>query len=267
MKLRVIKKYLIIGLKIMRRDLILNFTYRAQFWGDTLGSIIWSLVYLAFIKIIFNYTDLLANWSYWQILLIFCFQQLNFYFIYIFIMPSLREFHDQIRKGNFDFIINKPLDSQFFSSVQKFTFSVSLCFVIMLIFLGYILQQLNWQFNWLQIIITLYLFCCSVIIVYACLNLIACLSFWFIRAEALTQVWFETYNISEYPRQIYHGWLKFIFCYILPFLLFFNLPAEAIQGIYHWPELLFISIFTLAITIFNRWFWNLSIKHYSSASS
>ncbi len=267
MKRSEIKKYYRVWITLIKRDLMASLMYRTDFWSDTMSTIIWTLIQFAFLSIVFNFTDMLAGWNFWQIIVIFCMQQLSFYLLYMFIFPSLRQFQDQVRKGDFDWIITKPIDAQFFTATQRFTFSVMISFLAVIGLLIYALIQIPNIITFSGVLFGIFLFICSILITFSIFYLFAGLIFIFIRANSLNQIYFQSNTMSLYPRNLFSGTLKYVLSTFWPFLLLFAIPAEAMLGIFDWPWIFTFFGLTIIFTVGSRLFWNATIKRYSSASS
>lgn len=267
MKRSEIKKYFRVWLTLIKRDLIAGLMYRLDFWSDTSSTLVWTAVQLVFLDIVFNFTDWLAGWNIWQIMVIFCFQQLSFYLVYMFLNPSLRQFADQIRRGDFDWIITKPIDPQFFTATQRFSFSVIISFFAIFGLLIYALIKVPNDIFWSNLLFGAVLFFCSLMITFSILYIFASLTFVFIRADSLSQIYYQSNAMSLYPRNLFHGPLKYFLSTLWPFLLLFALPAEAMLGIFDWPWILAFFFLTALFVLGSRKLWQTMIKYYSSASS
>lgn len=262
-----IKKYFTLWLALMRRDMMAAMAYRLQFWADTLGTLVWTLIQLSVLKLMFQETPIIGGWDFWHVLLLFTYQQLAFYFTYMFVYPAIKEFAEQIRQGTFDWVITRPLDSQFFVATQKFRFSVLFSFITVIFFYFYVLSHITSDFNWVRIFISGLLFICSISILSSILYIAASTMFWFVRGEALNSIVYSSLDIGRYPRRLYTGWIKYLFTFFWPFALLFNIPAEMALGLLTVPSLLIFLMITAVFAYVSRKFWLYSIKHYSSASS
>ena len=98
--------------------------------------------------------------------------------------------------------------------------------------------------------------------------ILATICFWTVRAQGVVWGYYNLFNIARMPDEAFRGAFKAVFTFALPVLLVSNVPtrvlADTLQSWHSWALLLGVGIAWAAIS---EWFWRISLRHYTSASS
>ncbi len=181
--------------------------------------------------------------------------------------PNLTEIVNYVREGTLDYVLLKPIDSQFWLSIKKFSFAgiPEIILGLTIVFWSAIRTGINLSvFNTLIFFVSLFI---GFVILYSVWFLIAASSIWFVKTWNATEVLRALLAAGRYPITAYPVILRLIFTLLLPVAFLTTFPAEAVLG-----ELkLVIIILGLALSTFffvvSRLFWIYALKHYTSASS
>ncbi len=181
--------------------------------------------------------------------------------------PNLTEIVNYVREGTLDYVLLKPIDSQFWLSIKKFSFAgiPEIILGLGIVFWSAIRTGINLSiYNTLAFFVSLFI---GFVILYSIWFLIAASSIWFVKTWNATEVLRALLAAGRYPITAYPVILRFIFTLLLPVAFLTTFPAEAVLG-----ELkFFIILFGLALSTFffvlSRQFWIYALKHYTSASS
>tara|TARA_B100000214_G_scaffold368799_1_gene340878 strand:+ start:150 stop:938 length:789 start_codon:yes stop_codon:yes gene_type:complete len=181
--------------------------------------------------------------------------------------PNLTEIVNYVREGTLDYVLLKPIDSQFWLSVKKFSFA-GLPEIILGLFI--VLWASIQTVDSLSIY-SFFIFIISLIfgfvILYSVWFLIAASSIWFVKTWNATEVLRALLAAGRYPISAYPIILRFIFTLVLPVAFLTTFPAEAILGKLNLNVLFFGLILSCLFFIMSRLFWQFALKHYTSASS
>ena len=181
--------------------------------------------------------------------------------------PNLTEIVNYVREGTLDYVLLKPIDSQFWLSVKKFSFAglPEIILGLLIVFWSAIKSGTNFSFYYLSLFLVSLFF--GFIILYSVWFLIAASSIWFVKTWNATEVLRALLAAGRYPITAYPVILRFIFTLILPVAFLTTFPAEAILGELEFSVLIIGLILSSLFFIFSRFFWNYALKHYTSASS
>ena len=181
--------------------------------------------------------------------------------------PNLTEIVNYVREGTLDYVLLKPIDSQFWLSVKKFSFAglPEIILGLLIVFWSAIKSGTYFSFYYLSLFLVSLFF--GFIILYSVWFLIAASSIWFVKTWNATEVLRALLAAGRYPITAYPVILRFIFTLILPVAFLTTFPAEAILGELEFSVLIIGLILSSLFFIFSRFFWNYALKHYTSASS
>jgi ABC-2 type transport system permease protein len=108
----------------------------------------------------------------------------------------------------------------------------------------------------------------GILIHYSLMFMLAAISFWTVRAQGIVWGYYNLFNIARMPDAAFKGAFKAVFTFALPVLLVSNVPtrvlANTLNSSISWLLLLGIGVMWALIS---EWFWRVSIRRYTSASS
>lgn len=183
----------------------------------------------------------------------------------MFLVPNLNRIVDLVQQGTLDFVLLKPISSQFWLSARTISLWGLSDLLFGLVIVGY-------AGNKLGLTITDYLFSLFPLLFAA----ISLYSLWFMLGS--TSIWFvKTYNITEvlrglleagrYPMVAYPTAYRFFFTFVVPVAFLTTVPAQAMlgRGEIIWPIASGILAGTLLLASIG--FWRFALRFYTSASS
>ncbi|MBI4787566.1 MAG: ABC-2 family transporter protein [Chloroflexi bacterium] len=250
-----------------RYSLMQELEYRVYFFANMFMSAFWMVWAVVGISILFLHRDTLGDWSYPQVLMVAALFTLFNGLMNALWRPNVGAVIGQIRDGSFDFVLTKPVNAQFISSLRNI---VVWRFADVLIGMGlivYALGLLHVTPTLPQIGAFVVMLAAGTIIIYSIWLLMVSLAFWFVKIENITEVFSAFYEAGRYPVTIYPGLIRAILTFVVPVAFVTTFPASALLGRLE-PETMLLGVFLAALFFFisNR-FWNFALRHYSSASS
>lgn len=272
--------YLRVLLLFARNSLVRDMTFRANFIIDTISSMAWMGMNLAFYVLIFQYTPMLgagSGWGKYEFFLFLSTTLLINSVVQTLFMANADEFSELIRTGSLDFALLKPIDTQFLVSLQRIDWSSlgNLGFGLVLIVYAY--WRLGDAPGPVPIALYLVYAACGVAILYSLMIALAASSVWLGRNQTLYDFWFYITSFSRYPREIYQGKygdpLRWFFTFLIPVLVVVNVPARFLVRSLRprTPEDWLLPAFTLLAALVSlaasRWIFNRALASYRSASS
>lgn len=263
-----------------RNSLIRDMTFRANFLIEIISSLSWVFMNLGFYILIFHYTPSLGRDTGWGKYEFFVFTGtaliINSLAGMLF-MTNADNFGELIRRGGLDFVLVKPVDTQFLVSLQRVDWSSSGNFLVGLGLLLYSLQQLGHCPSAVTTVLYVFYVLCGVVILYSLMFLLAATSVWLGRNETLFDFWFYIVSFGRYPMEIYQGRFghpfRWFFTFIVPVLIAINIPARLLveplrpQSFSDWWLPLFTILATGVSFAICRGVFQLALRSYRSASS
>ncbi|MCH2127153.1 MAG: ABC-2 family transporter protein [Pirellulaceae bacterium] len=278
--------YLQVFKTFLRNSLVREMTFRSNFVIQCISSLSWTVMNLGFYLLIFSHADQIGPDTGWGKYEFFVFLSTTMFintFVQAFFMPNAQEFSELIRRGNLDFALLKPIDTQFLISLSKVEWSACANFMAAGVLFIFSVWQLMARpenplsLSWFAIVLYLFYLACGVVILYSLMISLAATSIWLGRNQSLYNFWFYITNFARYPMEIYQqGWglpLWFLFTFIVPVLVVVNVPARLMaQPVAETsPSTTFLAVFAVVATVgsfvASRWIFTRALLSYRSASS
>jgi ABC-2 type transport system permease protein len=272
--------YLRVFLIFARNSMVRDMTFRANFIIDTLSSIGWMAMNLAFYVLVFQYTPTLGSgtgWGKYEFFLFLATTLVINSIVQALFMNNADEFSELIRTGSLDFALLKPIDTQFLVSLQRIDWSSCGNLVFGLALIVYASIKLDAPPGPLAIGLFVAYAACGVTILYSLMIALAASSVWLGRNQTLYDFWFYITNFARYPREIYRGKygdpLRWFFTFIIPVLVVINVPARFLvrslspQTLAEWGLPAFALVAAVGSLAASRWIFNRALASYRSASS
>ena len=181
--------------------------------------------------------------------------------------PNLGAIVTHVREGTLDFVLLKPIDSQFWLSLRTLA---PAGLGEMALGLGLIAwaapragapaDPLGWALAALMLLT-------GVCILYALWFLLATTSIWFVKTWNATEVLRAALTAGRFPLSAYPPALRLVFTAVLPIAFLTTVPAEAILG-RATPGWMALALLVAGVSLtLCRAFWRFALRHYTSASS
>ena len=182
-----------------------------------------------------------------------------------FLAPNLNRIVDHVQKGTLDFVLLKPISSQFWLS----THTLSPWGLPDLIF-GVIL--ISYAGGRLGITLTNYLISAIPLVfglgsLYSLWFMLGATSIWFVKIYNVTEVLRGLLEAGRYPMVAYPIAYRFFFTFVVPVAFFTTVPAEAMLGRVQVGWIVGAGLLALGLLIVTRFFWSFALRFYTSASS
>ncbi|MDR3711166.1 MAG: ABC-2 family transporter protein [Capsulimonadaceae bacterium] len=247
--------------------------FRANFFANLVANLAWMLTLLIFIDILFRNTQSVAGWSKAEMLVLFgTYTSLRGLSNTLF-YNNLSQLPNSIRTGTMDFILTKPVNSQFYVSLRYIGLddlgqTVGGLFVVAY---GWAILPSHPPADPLVAAAFTGMLACSLALFYSLTLLMMTLSFWLVRLDNLMILGDMMFSIARTPIDIFRrfgGGVFFVLTYILPLAFIAALPVKMLFGAVS-PgrallEALLLAAFFLAASAA---FWRYATRSYSSASS
>ncbi len=168
----------------------------------------WMFLNLAFYLLVFRYTNSIGKntgWEQHQFFVFFGTSLVINSVVQAFFMTNVDEMTDMIRTGGLDFLLVKPIDTQFLVSLRRIEWSSLSNLVMGLVLLGYSLVHLAYVPGLLQVLLYLVYVICGMAIYYSLMIALGSSTVWMGRNLTLYDFWFYITTFSRYPMEIYTG--------------------------------------------------------------
>lgn len=262
-----LKRYLKLYFYFWKNCLIRDWEFRFNVVIWTFMEFLWFGLFLVSVELAFGQVDSIAGWTKDEVLLLTCVYTLFHDFAWTFVLDNLNRFSEQIRRGNFDFILLKPINPRFHVSTRYFESDHYLKIVAMIILINHFLDRLQIHLSLSSGIIFFCLFFLGLFIIYNLFFIFSTTNIWFINLFNLQELYGSVIDAGRFPVAIFKGNLKHIFIYLIPVAFIATFPTQALMGKIGFEKVFLGILIAIVMFAVSQWFWKFALRRYQSASS
>ncbi len=186
----------------------------------------------------------------------------------IFLAPNRMQVSSFVREGTLDFVLLKPIDSQYWVSVRLVSLWGVPRIVMGLILLFYAGAHTAPPLGATDYLLGVLPIALSFVALYSLGSILSTLCIWFVKLYNITIAMQSLLEAGRYPIHAYPGVYRAVFTFILPVAFLTTVPAQAMLGQDNFESwLLGSAVVALGLFWFSRWFWRFALRSYTSASS
>lgn len=182
-----------------------------------------------------------------------------------FLAPNLNRIVRHVQEGTLDFVLLKPIRSQFWLSVHTLSPWGLPDLIFGVVLIGYASARLGLQAGNLLLSFIPLIF--GLVILYSLWFMLGATSIWFVKIYNVTEVLRGLLEAGRYPMIAYPTAFRFFFTFIVPVAFLTTVPAEAMLGRTNVIWIVGAGLLAVALFLFAGWFWRFALRFYTSASS
>jgi len=259
-------KTLTVLLALIKHSMLAELEFRINAVTNAFNTIIGLLLALYFLDAMFAEIGSLGGWNFYKVLALFGVAMVLEGLLEAWLFPCLHALSEQVRTGDLDYLLVRPIDSQFLVSCSKISLwelPRVIIGLIMVVISMYNEGALNPQ----NLVAFVGLMTTGIAIFYSIFLITCTLSIWFVK---IGDIWIFSYalmEISRFPVVAFPLPLRPFLTYLLPVYFVSNVPVSAAMGLIQWQEIITSIFFAVIFLCISRAFWLFALRSYSSASS
>ncbi len=260
-------RYLRLFALFLKASFLVELEYRANFVGRVLVGLFWVGVTVLSTTVFFAHTDNIGGWDFNQVLVITGLFTLMGGIIQALLQPNVQKIIEMVRLGTLDFVLTKPVNSQFLASLrysQVFS-AVDVLSGSAIVLVA--LSRMGYAPDGLSVLKFALMFAMAVLIVYSIWTVMATLSFWFVKVGNLSELFNSVWDTGRFPVNTFSGVLRILLTVVVPIAFITTFPAQAVLGRLDEATLAGAVAMGALMFGFSVWFWRYAVRSYSSASS
>lgn len=259
------KRYLRVLRLFWSTSLAAEMEYRVNFVLSALSSV-GNLIGSLFSLFLFYRTGYtFQGWSWEEALIVMGIFTLLQGFSNTFLAPNLNRIVRHVQEGTLDFVLLKPISSQFWLSARSISpwELPDLLFGFLLV--GYAGVRLDLSIkNYLLSIVPLFF---GFLILYSLWFMLGATSIWFVKIYNITEVLRGLLEAGRYPMVAYPAAYRFFFSFIVPVAFLTTVPAEVMLGRGEIGWVMGAGLLAVVMLFVSVGFWRFALRFYTSASS
>jgi len=263
-----LKRYLAIYATLWRNSVAREMSFKGNFILWIIVELLWFGLQLTFVSVVYSQTNSVGTWSKWEMVMLVGasnFIQQIFQAIFLTNCTGLSEL---VRTGKMDFLLALPVNTRFIISLRVVDLGGFINALFGLCVLVFAAHKAQVHPTLVQLCGFGVLCVVGILIHYSLMFILATISFWTVRAQGIVWGYYNLFNIARMPDEAFKGAFKAVFTFALPVLLVSNVPvrvlADKINSPWAWMLLLGVGAVWACVS---EWFWHLSLRRYTSASS
>lgn len=265
-----IKKYLSLYRSFFKASAVADLEFRFNFVVLMCAEFIWYGTQLVLYEVLYRHTTSLAGWTLPE-MRVFIFLALFVDSIYMILWDTnFIKFAEDLRRGNLDLLLTKPIDAIFMLTSQKISISHLPCFFITGFGMIWSLAQLP-DFNWWKLLWLIIMIPSGLSVIFCGRFNLNATTILFERADFLQYVWHSLFRFSLRPDGIYsaimRGFFRYILVFIVPFAMVASIPTRFLIEPLNPVYLIWGLVMPCILLLLTRKYWAFCVKNYSSASS
>lgn len=182
-----------------------------------------------------------------------------------FLAPNLNRIVRHVQQGTLDFVLLKPISSQFWLSahtISPWGFP-DLIFGAIVVFYAGNRLGLSIQAYLLSVIPLVF----GLVILYSLWFMLGATSIWFVKIYNVTEVLRGLTEAGRFPMAAYPATYRFFFTFVVPVAFLTTIPAEVMLGRAQFGWTLGAAVLSIALLFLASYFWRFALRFYTSASS
>jgi len=205
------------------------------------------------------------GWSWEQALVVLGLFTLLQGFSSTFLAPNLNRIVRHIQQGTLDFILLKPISSQFWLSTHTLSPWGVPDLIFGCVMIGYAGNRL--AFSWSSYLFGLVPIGLGFWILYSLWFMLGATSIWFVKIYNVTEVLRGLLEAGRFPMAAYPTAYRIFFTFVVPVAFLTTVPANVLLG--RGERVWIAGAIILAIALFyaSQAFWQFALRFYTSASS
>ena len=182
-----------------------------------------------------------------------------------FLVPNLNRIVEQVQQGTLDFVLLKPIGSQFWLSARTVSPWGLPDVLFGGVLIGYAGRRLGLGFSNYLLSVLPILF--GIASLYSLWFMLGATSIWFVKIYNVTEVLRGLLEAGRFPMVAYPAAYRFFFTFVVPVAFLTTVPAEAMLGRSPVIWLVGAGGLALGLLIASTIFWRFALRFYTSASS
>jgi len=182
-----------------------------------------------------------------------------------FLVPNLNRIVGHVQQGTLDFVLLKPISSQFWLSSRSISPWGMPDLIFGIVLIAYAGSKLGLALNNYLISAIPILF--GIMSLYSLWFMLGATSIWFVKIYNVTEVLRGLLEAGRFPMVAYPAAYRFFFTFIVPVAFLTTVPAEAMLGRSQVVWLVGAGALALGLLLASGIFWRFALRFYTSASS
>ncbi|HET9869763.1 MAG TPA: ABC-2 family transporter protein [bacterium] len=251
----------------MKNCLVREMQFKANFLVRLCTEALWLVMQFIYIGVLYGQTGQIVGWTKWDMVVLVGTNHVITQLFEALFYDNCTKLIDQIRQGDLDFNLIKPINTQFLVSLRYTDYASILNSSLGVAVILYGLHRMGGAVTLSGALLFAGLVVNGILIYYAILFTLSVWTFWIGRSNNLLELYWQFGQFSRYPGDIYPWLLRRLLMTVIPMLVVSNFPAAVLVHKLAGGVALYGFALGLGFLAFTVWIWHRGLKRYRSASS
>jgi len=251
----------------LKASLLVELEYRANFAAQSALGVLWAGLTFVSVAVFFTQTDALGGWTYEQALVIVALFTIVSGAIRFVLEPNVIKVVEMVRTGAMDFVLTKPANSQFLATLRYAQYAGLADIAAGGAIMAFAMDRMQYLPNLTAALQFGIMLASALAIAYSIWLVMATLSFWFVKIDNLSELFYALFDTARFPVTTYPGLVRLLLTFVLPIAFMTTFPAQAVLGLLDTVTLATSVGLAVLLIFFSGWLWRRAVLSYSSASS
>ncbi len=265
--MKTLVRYLKLTGLMMRNCLVREMQFKANFLVRLFTEMMWLVMQFIYIQVMYGQTGDIAGWSKWDMVVLMGTNHVITQLFEGFFYDNCVRLTDQIRQGDLDFNLIKPINTQFLVSIRYTDYASIGNSTIGLVIILFAMGKLGISVSLGGAVLFAALIINSILIYYSILFVLSVWTFWIGRSNNLLELYWQFGQFSRYPGEIYPWLMRRLLMTLMPMLIVSNFPAGILIHKLENGWVFYGLAIGLSFFAFSIWIWQRGLMRYRSASS
>jgi ABC-2 type transport system permease protein len=263
-----LKRYATIYAALWKNSVAREMSFKGNFILWIIVELLWFGLQLCFVTVVYSQTDSVGTWTKWQMVLLVGASNFIQQIYQAFFLTNCTGLSELVRTGKMDFLLALPVNTRFIVSTRMVDLGAFVNALFAVCVMLFAAHKLGLHPSFLQLTGFALLCVVGIFIHYSLMFILAAISFWTVRAQGIVWGYYNLFNIARMPDEAFKGAFKAFFTFALPVLLVSNVPARVLADKVAAPSSWILLLALGGVwAVISEWFWRLSVRRYTSASS
>jgi ABC-2 type transport system permease protein len=263
-----LKRYLTLYAALWKNSVTREMSFKGNFLLWIVVELLWFGLQLCFVSVLYSQTESIGSWTKWEYVLLIGASNFIQQLYQAFFLTNCTNLSELVRTGKMDFLLLLPVNTRFLVSLRVVDLGAFVNAMFAVCVMTFAAFKLGLHPSAGQLAGFAALCVAGIWIHYSLMFILATICFWTVRAQGIVWGYYNLFNIARMPDEAFRGAFKAVFTFALPVLLVSNVPARVLANTlsssWSWLVLLGLGVAWAGIS---EWFWRVSVRRYTSASS
>ncbi|GAB4108850.1 MAG: ABC transporter permease [Phycisphaeraceae bacterium] len=184
-----------------------------------------------------------------------------------FMSPNRVRVTEHVREGTLDFVLLKPVDSQFWLSVRVLSLWGLPNMLLGVAILAFVALTRSPIPSLTDVLCTAWTLAMALAVLYSLGYLLSTISIWYVKLYNITMAMQALVETGRYPIPAYPPAYQAFFTFVLPVAFMTTVPARFLTGQGSADWMLSATIVAVGLLLLSIAFWRFALRYYTSASS